>query len=196
MSYAEAYEKGITWAADCANTLAKQGCKVIAGIQFYEEIGKPGPTSIRIFKQIRNVLKARESFDKILGYAIFRHGTGIYAGAHVDPEAKTITIRIHNTVFDKNSPQAVYPVDKLVIEMQSGTVAKKVILDPVKWKNCKATISEDGKTITITGKFLKATGNKTITIVYKGTVNPVDGACRIRSFYQGTQYYTLCNTII
>jgi len=114
----------------------------------------------------------------------------------VDPEAKTITIRIHNTVFDKNSPQAVYPVDKLVIEMQSGTVAKKVILDPVKWKNCKATISEDGKTITITGKFLKATGNKTITIVYKGTVNPVDGACRIRSFYQGTQYYTLCNTII
>ena len=195
MSYSTEYGQSKSWPANCAKALAKQGCKVLAGIQFYDsgEKESEGPSSIRIYDEICQIKDAQQAYSNILGYAAFRHGCGVYAGAYVDDAEKVLRIKIHNPIFNKENPNAAYPVVKLVIDLKNGAKAVKVAEE---WKNCNYSIQENGTRVVITGKFLGGMGSKNITIFYKGDIDPTTEACCIRSFAKsGGQYPTLCNTI-
>ncbi len=199
MSYAEAYGKGVNYAANCAKVLAgKLGNNsskgVIAGIQFYTEEGCARPTSKNIFAQIQNVMTARSKDPNLLGYATFHYGCGVHAGAMLKTNAKTgatsITLRLHNS-----QGVGTKTVNKILIDMQGSTKATKVNLDS-RMTGWSASISADGKTITLTGKeFPKITGNLSLTIAYTGSATASYSPCCVRAFSGSSYHYTLCNPI-
>ena len=71
--------------------------------------------------ELRNSVNndTNDSTGKVLGYAIFRSGFGVFAGVHVKDE-ETMEIRVNNNDRGESTNNVKQPLTKLVITMLNG----------------------------------------------------------------------------
>ena len=204
MSYASTYGQDATWPKKLCQAITNVGGNVVAAIQFFpnEDGSNTGPSNQRIYDEITGAMQLRASVNndtnastgKVLGYAIFRAGFGVYAGVHVKEKDNTMEFKIHNNDRGETTGNVKQPLTKLVITMLDGVTVES-ISNKQGWGNATFTTSSDKKTITITGSFLQGTGSSTFDITYKGTVNEVLGAAKMDASNSAGRVYTTCATI-
>ena len=204
MSYASTYGQDATWPKKLCQAITNVGGNVVAAIQFFpnEDGSNTGPSNQRIYDEITGAMELRASVNndtnastgKVLGYAIFRAGFGVYAGVHVKEKDNTMEFKIHNNDRGETTGNVKKPLTKLVITMLDGVTVES-ISNKQGWGNATFTTSSDKKTITITGSFLQGTGSSTFDITYKGTVNEVLGAAKMDASNSAGRVYTTCKTI-
>ena len=204
MSYASTYGQDATWPKKLCQAITNVGGNAVAAIQFFpnEDGSNTGPSNQRIYDEITGAMQLRASVNndtnnatgKVLGYAIFRAGFGVYAGVHVKEKDGTMEFKIHNNDRGETTGNVKQPLTKLVITMLEGVTVES-ISNKQGWGNATFTTSSDKKTITITGSFLQGTGSSTFEITYKGTVNEVTGAAKMDATNSYGRVYTTCKTI-
>ena len=204
MSYASTYGQDATWPKKLCQAITNVGGNVVAAIQFFpnEDGSNTGPSNQRIYDEIYGAMELRASVNndtnastgKVLGYAIFRAGFGVYAGVHVHEKDNTMEFRISNNDRGETTSNVKQPLTKLVITMLDGVTVES-ISNKQGWGNATFTTSSDKKTITITGSFLEGSGSSTFEITYKGTVNEVAGAAKMDASNSSGRVYTTCATI-
>lgn len=204
MSYASTYGQDATWPKKLCDAITKVGGNVVAAIQFFpnEDGSNTGPSNQRIYDEIYGAMQLRDSVNndtndatgKVLGYAIFRGGFGVYAGVHVKEKDGTMEFRVSNNDRGETTGNVKKPLTKLVITMLDGVTVES-ISNKQGWNNASFTTSSDKKTITITGSFLEGSGSATFDITYKGTVNEVMGAAKMDATNSSGRVYTTCRTI-
>lgn len=204
MSYASTYGKGATWPKELCQAITNVGGNVVAAIQFFpnEDGSNTGPSNQRIYDEIYGAMQLRDTVNKdtndstgkVLGYAIFRAGFGVYGGVHVNEKEGTLEFKIHNNDRGETTGGTKQPLTKLVITMLDGVTVEN-ISNKQGWGNATFTTSSDKKTITISGSFLQGTGSSTFTVNYKGTVNEVTGAAKMDATNSYGRVYTTCATI-
>ena len=204
MSYASTYGQAATWPKNLCQAITNVGGNVVAAIQFFpnEDGSNTGPSNQRIYDEITGAMELRASVNndtnastgKVLGYAIFRAGFGVYAGVHVKEKGNTMEFRISNNDRGESTNNVKQPLTKLVITMLDGVTVES-ISNKQGWGNATFTTSSDKKTITITGSFLEGSGSSTFEITYKGTVNEVLGAAKMDASNSAGRVYTTCKTI-
>ncbi len=202
MSYASTYGATSTWPATLSEAIVNVGGNAVAAIQFFpsESTTRSDPTNQGIYDEIYNTMKLRDTVNndtkdstgKVLGYAIFRSGFGVFAGVHIKDE-ETMEIRVNNNDRGEYS-SGKKPITKLVINMLNG-ITVEGISDKQGWNGATFTTSADKKTITITGSFLNGSGSDSFTIKYKGTVNETMGAAKMSATNSAGTVYTTCKTI-
>ncbi len=194
MTYASTYQCEYTWPGTMCKAITDVGGNVVAAIQYFDnESTSGGPTNTRIYNEINHVMTLRDSINndtsdstgKILGYAIFRNGFGVYGGAKIEDDS-TMTIYAHNQLSSN--------ITKLIIKAK-GNVTFGNVSNKSGWSGCTFTMSSDKKTLTITGSsLLNAKGNSSFTLTYSGTFTEATGACMMDAYTSSGAVYTVCNT--
>ena len=154
MSYASTYGQDANWPKKLCEAITNVGGNVVAAIQYFpnEDGSNTGPSNQRIYDEIHGVMQLRDSVNndtnantgKVLGYAIFRAGFGVYAGVKVNDKDKTLEIYVSNNDRGETTGSTKYPITKLVITMLDGVTAEE-ISNKQGWGNATFTTSSDKK---------------------------------------------------
>ena len=198
MSYASTYGCAATWPTTLSTNIANAGGNVVTAIQYFpnEDGSNTGPSNSRIYEEIYNVMKYRNqvnndtnaSTGKVLGYASFRYGFGVYGGVEVVDEN---TLRI--TAINNSS--SLSTVSKLVLNMKNGVKISNVT-NKSGWGSASFSFSNNNQTLTISGSFLNSKGVSSFEVDYTGTIDEVLGACLMSASTSSGELYTICNTIM
>ena len=197
MSYASTYGAAATWPVSLSKTIINAGGNAVAAIQYFpnEDGSGGGPSNSRIYEEISNVMKYRAevnndtsaSTGKMLGYASFRFGFGVYAAVEVVDE-NTLRITAMNQLHTS-------PVTKLVLNMKNGVKISNAT-NKSGWGSASFSFTNSGATLTISGSFLNSKGVSSFEVDYTGTVDEALGACLMSASTSSGELYTICNTIM
>ncbi len=192
MLYATQYAKASSWPAEQSKICANAGCNVVTGEQAFDETYVSYANDLN--SEIPLIMAAAEEVNPdntkgdILGFAYFRGAFMTMGNAVYDKDASKLDVYVTN---QKNSYWVSTVNDtKLVFKMQNGMTATSVTGLSGFNSGTKATISSDGKTVTIAnGGSTVLPGSKaaSFTIHVTGTPSSTHGAVQMVN-YTGSSY--------